>query len=491
MTRILFGQDARQILNRSLQRSVRAATAALGPDGRTILYDRAGQPTIALSGFEVAREAADEAGLNSIGARILKEVLAEAQRELGDGTARLACVIGGAFDKGIELVQAGIAPSALANGMLALQDRLESMLPTDTQDTQSVLEIAIAAGIDPEIASAIAEALLHVGEDGAVDVQVGTRGKIAVETGTGFLLDAEPVSSWLPPATPADRLELARPHVLVVNDIISKLGRIETLLDQFATRGKSLAIIARGASGAAKEMLVVNGRLPGATLTALQPTAAGVGALAALEDVAVATGALVIGEATGTSLDTIRPPMLGRAERLVFSRRIAIFDRPAGARDAVSAYRAQLRQAHERQRYLTLDRERLARREARLSGRWAEVRVAGFTERDTERRMVAARSALIVVQAAAKGGVVSGAGGAFAALAVALSTEARNENVPAARAALMCVAAGCRAVAMASAGAPFLANRPPLDPASITVGILRRAISTAATMLRIEAVVSD
>ena len=105
--------------------------------------------------------------------------------------------------------------------------------------------------------------------------------------------------------------------------------------------------------------------------------------------------------------------------------------------------------------------------------------------------MVAARSALIVVQAAAKGGVVSGAGGALAALAVALSTEARNENVPAARAALMCVAAGCRAVAMASAGAPFLANRPPLDPASITVGILRRAISTAATMLRIEGVVSD
>ena len=170
-----------------------------------------------------------------------------------------------------------------------------------------------------------------------MDVQVGTRGKIAVGAGTGFLLDAEPVSSWLPPATPADRLELARPHVLVVNDIISKLGRIETLLDQFATRGKSLAIIARGASGAAKEMLVVNGRLPGATLTALQPTAAGVGALAALEDVAVATGALVIGEATGTSLDTIRPPMLGRAQRLVFSRQIAIFDRPAGARDAVSA----------------------------------------------------------------------------------------------------------------------------------------------------------
>ena len=335
----------------------------------------------------MAREAADEAGPNSIGARILKEVLAEAQRELGDGTARLACVIGGTFDKGIEFVQCGIPSGALADAMLALRDRLETMLPTDLQDARSARAIAIAAGADHEIASAIAEALLHVGEDGAVDVQAGTRGKVAVETGTGFLLDAEPVSSWLQPATLADRLELARPHVLVVNDIISKLGRIETLLDQFATRGKSLVIIARGASGAAKELLVVNGRLPGATLTALQPTAAGVGGVAALEDVAVATGALVIGDATGTSLDTIRPSMLGRAERLMFSRRTAIFDRPAGARDAVSAYRAQLRQAHERQRYLALDRERLARREARLSGRWAELRVAGLTERDTERRM--------------------------------------------------------------------------------------------------------
>ncbi len=491
MSRIVFGQEARQLINQSLQRSVRAATAALGPDGRTILYDRAGQPKTALNGFEVAREAADEAGPNSIGARILKEALAEAQRELGDGTARLACVIGGAFDKGAELVQGGIAPGMLADAMLALQDRLETMLPTELQDARSARAIAIAAGVDPEIASAIAEALLHVGEDGAVDVQAGTRGKAAVETGTGFLLDAEPVSSWLPPATPADRLELARPHVLVVNDIISKLGRLEGLLDQFATRGKSLVIIARGASGAAQELLVVNGRLPGATLTALQPTAAGVGALAALEDVAMATGALVIGEATGTSLDTIRPSMLGHAERLVLSRRTAIFDQPAGARDAVSAYRAQLRQAHERQRYLALDRERLARREARLSGRWAELRVAGLTERDTERRMAAARAALIIVQAAAKGGVVPGAGGAFAALAASLSTAARNENVPAARAALICVAAGCRAVARASAGAPLSTNGPPLDPASITAGILRRAISTAATMLRIEAVVSS
>ena len=138
MTRILFGQDARQILNRSLQRSVRAATAALGPDGRTIIYDRAGQPTIALSGFEVAREAADEAGLNSISPRILKEVLAEAQRELGGGAARLACVIGGAFDKGIELVQAGSPPRARERDA-GPAGRSRKRMPTDSRTPSAYL----------------------------------------------------------------------------------------------------------------------------------------------------------------------------------------------------------------------------------------------------------------------------------------------------------------------------------------------------------------
>lgn len=489
MTRILFGHDARTAINRSLQRSVRAAKASLGPDGGAILYERAGRPAVAFDGFEVAREAADESGLHSVGGRILTEALAEAQRELGDGTARLACIVGGAFEKGIQLVQAGIAPGALADAMLALQDSLERMLRTDLREAPCAFEVAIAAGVDATIATSIAEVLGHAGEDGAVDVRAGARDEQAIVTGTGFLIDAEPVSSWLPPAAPTDRVELVQPHVLVINDVVFELGRLESLLDQFATRGKSLAIIARGAAGPAKEVLVVNGRLPGATLTALQPTAVGVEAVAAIEDVAAATGALVIGEATGTSLSTFRPSMLGRAERLVVKRRTAVFDRPAGEHDVISAYRAGLRHAHERQRYLSLDRERLARREARLSGKWAELRIAGRNEREVEQRVAAARSAVAIVRAAVRGGVVPGAGGAFAVLAAALSVEARNESVPARRAAMVCVAAGCRAAAVA--GSPISVADAPQDPLLITVGILRRAVSASATMLRIEAIVAD
>lgn len=491
MTRIFFGHDARTTINRSLQRSVRAVRASLGPDGGAILYERAGRPAVALDGFEIAREAADEAGPDSVGGRILTEALAEAQRELGDGTVRLACIVGGAFEKGIQLVQAGTAPGALADAMLALQDHLERMLRAHLCKTPCAFEVAIAAGVDATIATSIAEALEHAGEDGVVDVRAGAHDEPTVVTGTGFLLDAEPVSSWLPPAAPADRVELAQPYVLVMNDVVSELGRLETLLDQFATRGKSLAIIARGATGPARDVLVVNGRLPGATLTALQPTAAGAEAVAAIEDVAAATGALVIGETTGTSLTTIRPSMLGRAERLVVNRRTAVFDRPAGERDFISAYRARLRQAHERQRYLSLDRERLARREARLSGKWAELRIAGHNEREAEQRLAAARSALAIMRAAARGGVIPGAGSTFAALATELSVEARNESAPVRRAAMACVAAGCRAVATAAAGSLIQAADAPYDPLLIAAGILRRAVSTAATMLRVEAIIAD
>ena len=495
--RTLTGLHARQAIERSLRPSVRAITSTLGPQSCVVLYDRGGRPAVAQDGFEVAREAADASGTASIGPRILKEVLAEARRELGDGTARLACILGATFAEGTRLVAAGADPGALADEMLALQDRLETILRAGSCDAAPPLAVALAAGADEETATAVAAALGHAGADGSIEVRPGIRPGIVVETGEGFLLDVEPVSAWLGPGA-GERLELANVHVLVVDDMVSELGRLAPVLEGFVTRGKSLAIVARGIGGAALDTLVVNHRENRLHVAALRPAEVAGQAATALEDLAVATGATLVAERLGTSLGSLRPAMLGRAARIVIAGGRALFAEPAGDPEAVALQRRLLDAEGERQRYLSLNRERLERRAGRLSGRWADLRVTGLIEAETERRVTATRSALSAVRAAASGGVVAGAGAALCELAAALRLEAAVLPMAAPRGARLCIAAGCAAVAgriahSGDGGPECIAAVTPMvpDPLATTAGLLCRAISAAGTMLRIETIICE
>ncbi|MCB8881298.1 hypothetical protein ACELLULO517_13705 [Acidisoma cellulosilytica] len=485
MPQILMDEQARQVLRRSLDRSVRAAAATCAPLHGTLLYDRGGQARVAQDGFEAVRESAEDTGALSIGGRILKETLAEAQRDLGDGTARLALFIGAAMEAGLRQIAAGASPTAFADALLAQRPGFDTALLRQSSPAPAPHAFALAQGLDEALAAIFAEAIAHAGPDGAIDMRAGHRDESGLEVGQGFLVNLEPVSQALPPATGA-RLELAQPYILVANDRLSALGRLAPLLDQFATRGKSLAIITRGAEGPALDTLVVNGRLPGATLTALQPPAAGLGAVAVLEDLAVATGAMLIDPALGVSLDHVRPAMLGRAERLVLSRGVACFEGPAGDASRIAQRQRDIHAAFERQRYLSLDREQLARREARLSGRWARITqapVPGEGREETEARVAALRKLLAQMRAAETGGVLRAPRDGILTLAgslAAVDAGGTNED----RAARTTFSAGLLALAAGCGTAPW-------EAMPVLSGIVRKGVSATATMLRIAAIISD
>lgn len=484
MSRILLGEGARQALGRSLDRSVRAAAATCAPLHGALLYERGGNPRVARDGFEAVRESADEDGVHSIGGRILKETLAEAQRELGDGTARLALFIGGAMRAGLRQIAAGASPGAFADALLNARPALEMSLQAQRSPSPAPSLLARAEGFDETLAAICSDAIAHSGVNGAIDVRAGHRDEPVLDVGHGFLADLEPISPALPPAIGA-RLELARPYVLVVNDVLSDLGRLLPLLDQFAARGKSLAVMARGASGPALETLVVNGRLPGATLTAQKPIAAGVGAIAALEDLAVATGATLIDPALGISLDHIRPAMLGRVERIVLGSGLASFEEPAGDPSLIAQRQREIRSTFERSRHLSLDREQLARREARLSGRWARITLAarrGEGTADTEKRVAALRKLLALIRAAETSGVLSAPASVLTTLARSFAAAEAGDTALEARSASAALSAGLLALAEGCGASEW-------DAMPTIQGIVQKGISSTATMLRISAIV--
>jgi chaperonin GroEL len=312
---------------------------------------------------------------------------------------------------------------------------------------------------------------------------------------------------------------MSRASLLIVNDVVDVFGSFAHILEQFVAKNRSLVIVARGFGPEARSTLLSNRKGLGLNLLGLIPEDVSMRAAAVFEDLAVATGGTVIDDRFGSSLADIRPAMLGQARQVHWSGTRAIISDPAGQPDAIESRRNELIAEAKRQQYLALDRDHLLRRAARLAGLWAEVQIGSQNGLSSSQRAARAKAALSAIRHASVTGVVPGGGVALARVGKLLEQGAKPTTVTgASHFAVRAVAAGCQSVIhriAANAGsdgraAVSLASGPQrdavaydastrhsialrdwsiADPLSITQSILRRAISAAATMLRVEVLV--
>lgn len=517
--RVIMGAKARAILTTSLSRAVGAVALSLGPSAGIVLRDRGSNNVEAVhAGGAIARIVADEAGPWSVAPRILDEVLADVEREFGDGTARLACICGAVFASGVQAAAHGISSGAVADALLDMLPRVDALLAAETCASPSLAAVAEAVCFDAEIAEVLASLDAAINPHGIVDICESRRPGISLQSSAGFVLDVQPEAIGFA-ATEQVALTMNGAHLLIVNDVIDAFGSFAHILEQFVARNKSLVIVARGFGPEARATLHANRVGLGLRLLGLVPKDVSLRAVAVLEDLALATGGTIIDDRMGAVLGEIRPGMLGQARQVHWSGTRAIISGPAGQAEAISNRRVELLVEAKRQQYLTLDRDHLLRRAARLAGVWAEVEVGSHGGLPSSDRGALARAALSAIRHASVSGVVPGGGVALARVGKLLEQGSKRGAMTDARHfAARAVAAGCRSVvhriAMNAGGdggaAVSLASRPQrdaiaydasirhsialrdwtiADPLSITQGILRRAISTAATMLRVEVLV--
>jgi chaperonin GroEL (HSP60 family) len=496
LAEIYTGEAARRLMAASLAPALRAISASLGPLGRACLVDGGpGRVEQALTGAAIARAIANEAGPRSVAQRILKETLFDAERDLGDGTARLAIIFGEILTRGFRFIAAGVPAGQLADALLALMPEVDERLASERVADAPLARVAAAAGASPALAEVLTEAIERLGPEGTLDITTGSRPGIAMRLGSGFILDAALVSEAFLEGAPAAGLVFDPVHVLVADEIIEDFGPLVPVLEGFATRGKALVVVAREVTGAALAALLRNRRENGLRVVALKPREVAQHAADVLEDLALATGATLAAERFGTSVARLRPAMLGRAGSFRFHRARAVFAEPAGDPAAVTARARLLAAEADRQRYLELDRERFLRRSARLIGRWGEIDVAGANERDSAMLLAAARAALAAAQSAATGGALPGGGVGLERAARRLADESRDAPLSTRGAASNCIVSALCAVGLQltcngrEGFGQIEQEGAVLDALPLTQAIVARAISSAATMLRADVII--
>jgi len=427
MTKIIkFDEEARRGMERGLNLLADTVKVTLGPKGRNVVLDKKwGAPTITKDGVSVAKEIDLEDPFERIGAELVKEVAKKTDDVAGDGTTTATVLAQALVHEGLRNVAAGSNPLALRRGIdLAVQAIVEQLhkagKPVVTND-----QIAATASIsanDPEIGKLIAQAFEKVGPEGVVTVEETNSFETTLETTEGMRFDKGYLSAYFVTDNERQEAVLEDAYVLLVESKIANIKDLLPVLEKVMQSGKPLLIIAEDIEGEALATLVVNKIRGNFKSVAVKAPGFGDRRKAMLQDMAILTGAQVISETVGLSLENADLDVLGRARKVVVSKDETTIVDGAGEKDALDGRIRQIK-AEIENTDSDYDREKLQERLAKLSGGVAVIKSGAATEVELKERKLRIEDAIRNARAASEEGLVAGGG-------VAL-IQAANDALPA------------------------------------------------------------
>ena len=431
---IKFNVEARAQMKEGADALANAVKVTLGPKGRNVVIDKKfGAPQVTKDGVTVAKEIELEDKFANMGAQMVKEVASKTNDQAGDGTTTATVLAQAIINVGLKNVTAGANPMDLKRGIDKAVAKVVESLKAQSQevgDDYSKIEQVgtISANNDNYIGKLIADAMSKVKKDGVITVEEAKGTETEVKVVEGMQFDRGYISPYF--MTNGDKMEavLEEPLVLITDKKISTMKDLLPILEPIAREGKSLLIIAEDVDGEALTTLVVN-RLRG-TLKIAAVKAPGFGdrRKEMLQDIATLTGAVVVSEERGFTLENTTPDMLGKAEKVVITKENTTVVNGAGDKDAIRE-RAELIRKQIAATTSDYDREKLQERLGKLAGGVAVLYVGAATEVEMKEKKDRVEDALSATRAAVEEGIVPGGGVAYIRAAESLKgMKGENED---------------------------------------------------------------
>lgn len=411
---VTFGTDSRVKLVAGVNTLADAVRVTLGPKGRNVVIQKAfGSPAITKDGVSVAKEIELEDALENMGAQMVKEVASRTADNAGDGTTTATVLAQGIVTEGMKYVTAGMNPMDLKRGIDKAVTALVSQLDTMSKPCTTQQEIAqvgsISANSDTTIGNIIALAMERVGKNGVITVESGKGLEDELDVVEGMQFDRGYLSPYFINNAESQVVELESPYVLIVEKKVSNIRDLVPVLEAVAQTSKPILIIAEDIEGEALATLVVNNARGTVKACAVKAPGFGDRRKEMLQDIATLTGATVISDDVGLSLDSVSAEHLGTAERVEVSKDTTIVVDGAGTKediaDRIATITAQIQTTES-----DYDREKLQERLAKLDGGVAVIKVGAATEVEMKEKKDRIDDALHATRAAVEDGIIAGGG---------------------------------------------------------------------------------
>jgi chaperonin GroEL len=428
---VRFGDDARTRMVNGVNILANAVKVTLGPKGRNVVLEKSfGAPTITKDGVSVAREIELEDKFENMGAQMVKEVASQTNDIAGDGTTTATVLAQAIVREGMKAVAAGMNPMDLKRGIdkavVAAVAELKAVSKPCT-DSEAIAQVgSISANSDQVIGQLIADAMDRVGQEGVITVEEGNSLENELEVVEGMQFERGYLSPYFVNNQEKMVADLDDPFVLLHDKKIANIRDLLPALEGAAKAGKPLMIIAEDIEGEALATLVVNNMRGIVKVTAVKAPGFGDRRKAMLEDLAVLTGATVISEEIGMSLETLEMDHLGQAKRISVSKDETVIIDGGGDKNAISD-RVNMIRTQLEATTSDYDKEKLQERVAKLAGGVAVIKIGAATEVEMKEKKDRVEDALHATRAAVEEGVVPGGGVALVRAQQAIATL-KGEN---------------------------------------------------------------
>ena len=430
---VKFGDDARIEMLEGVNVLANAVKVTLGPKGRNVVLDKAfGSPTVTKDGVSVAKEIELKDKFQNMGAQMVKTVASQTSDEAGDGTTTATVLAQAILQEGLKSVAAGMNPMDLKRGIdKAVASAVEHIkgLATPCEDSKAIAQVGtISANSDTAVGEIIAEAMEKVGKEGVITVEEGSGLENELDVVEGMQFDRGYLSPYFINNQDNMAAEHDDPFILLCDKKISNIRDLLPVLENVAKAGRPLVVIAEDIEGEALATLVVNNMRGIVKVAAAKAPGFGDRRKAMLQDIAILTGATVISEEVGLTLEGATLEDLGTAKRVSSTKENTTIVDGSGEKDDISGRIKQIRQEIE-DTSSDYDREKLQERLAKLAGGVAVIKVGAPTEVEMKEKKARVEDALHSTRAAVEEGVVPGGGVTLVrAIAAAEATVGDNED---------------------------------------------------------------
>ena len=428
---IKLGKEAREAMVKGVDTLANTVKVTLGPKGRNVALDKGyGSPEICEDGVSIAREIELKDATENMGAKLVYEVANKTNEKAGDGTTTATVLAQAIIHKGIDAVDAGANPVFIRNGIekagKAVANELLS-ISKPVQTNEDIEAIASISAHDEEIGKLIAEAMAKVGKNGVITVDESKTSENELVISQGMEYDKGYISPYMVTDNEHMIAELEDAYVLVTDMKINNINDIVPMLQSVVDAHKPLLIIADDLDSDVTSTLIVNKLRGTFTVVATKAPEFGDAQKAALQDMAILTGAKFYSKDLGMQLKDVTIDDLGKAKRITVKKDSTTIVGGEGLKkdveDRISELQAQYNVVSSE-----YDKKNIAKRIAKLSNGVAVLKVGALTESELKDKKLRIEDALNATKAAVAEGVVVGGGAALAEVYMALKDTLKDSN---------------------------------------------------------------
>ncbi len=429
---IKLGKSARDLMLEGVDTLANTVKLTIGPKGRNVVLDKGyGSPLITNDGVTIAKEIELKDNFANMGAKLVYEVANKTNDAAGDGTTTATLLAQSIIHRGIDAVEKGANPVFVRQGIEKAGKEVASKLleesrPVDTnEDIESVATISSG---DAEIGHLIAEAMEKVGKNGVitVDDSKGIEDELSVTQGMEF--DKGYISPYM--VTDREKMiaELDDAYVLVTDQKISNVQDLVPLLQANIDAGnKPILIIADDLDADVTSTIVVNKLRGTFNVVAVKAPEFGDAQKAALQDIAIMTGAKFISKDLSMEIKNVTMEDLGKVKKATIKKDKTTLVGGEGSKKEINDRISELAHQHE-VATSDYDKKALAKRIAKLSDGDAVLKVGALTESELKDKKLRIEDALNATKAAVSEGIVCGGGAALTEVYKELKPVLKDSN---------------------------------------------------------------